>query len=693
METQASPRSLAAYQEAVASLPFGKVLPGAVYLLDGPDFPLPEALRTIARRLRDRLQLGPEFNVLKWSTLELKLSFLSYPDFQNDAHPALHESVSVDLASGKVRRTSYTGRANPPILHRKETFLPPDHPDIAKYRRLTVAEEAAGLYEETATIGFRRNWEKLLRAKGLALRGHRLVEIPPGATEPSSSIEASDPADAPRIERHRTALSRAALSMPVRTLLENDILRQNDTYFDYGCGLGDDVAGLVALGYDASGWDPHFAPREPKREAEVVNLGFVLNVIEDPAERVEVLVDAWSHTRRILAVSTLVTGRENYSQADSFEDGLVTVRNTFQKHFEPGELAGLIEHALHAEPVPVELGLCYVFRDIGDQQDFLSRRTRRVIDWEQIHQRLRLLRPARVRASLYERHTELLDDFWRTLLELGRLPRPEEYGRIEELRATRLTPNQAARLFVEKYGEEPLNEARQRRREDLLVYLAAGEFQKRRTPFARLSNPLRWDIKAFFGLYAGACDEARELLFASGDSDEIEAAIADLDFGWFDAREGHFTVHRSLLDRLPAILRIYVECAARLYGDPRQADLIKLHVYSGKLTFLHFDDFEGKTLPELVTRVKIDLRRLFVLVVDHGEGPQHQILFFKERFLGPEHPGREAMDRYSRRLRKLGINESMLGPNDRGAPSREEFESALEQVGLTRGLARKTKPQ
>ena len=90
-----------------------------------------------------------------------------------------------------------------------------------------------------------------------------------------------------------------------------------------------------------------------------------------------------------------------------------------------------------------------------------------------------------------------------------------------------------------------------------------------------------------------------------------------------------------------------------------------------------------------MTRVKIDLRRLFVLVVDHGEDRQHQILFFKERFLGPEHPGRESMERYRRRLRKLGINESMLGPNDQGAPSREEFESALEQVGLTRGLARK----
>jgi DNA phosphorothioation-associated putative methyltransferase len=674
----------------VASLSFGKVLPTAVYVVDDPAFPVPDTLRTIADRLRTRLSLGPEFNLLKWGTRELKLSFLSYPSFREEAHPALAEAVSVDLASGQVRRTSYAGRSNPPILHRKETFLPDDHADVPTYRRLTEAEEAAGLYEDTTTIGFQRNWEKLLQTKSLAIHGHRLITLSVDSNEDPTHEKA---VPTPRIERHRTALSRAGLSMPVRTLLENGILRPNDSFFDYGCGLGDDVAGLEALGYQAQGWDPYYAKSEPKISANVVNLGFVLNVIEDPAERVEVLVDAWKHTTRVLAVSTLVSGRENYSQADSFEDGLVTVRNTFQKHFEPGELAGLIEHALHAEPIPVELGLCYVFRDIGDQQDFLSRRTRRVIDWEQIHQRLRLLRPTRLKLSLYDHHPELLEAFWKTLVDLGRLPRPEEFDRSDDLRAARITANQAARLFVEKYGEEPLNEARQRRREDLLVYLAAGEFQKRRTPFARLSNPLRSDLKAFFGHYAGACDEARDLLFASGDSDEIEAAISDLEFGWFDASQGHFTVHRSLLDRLPAILRIYIECAARLYGDPRQADLIKLHVYSGKLTFLHFDDFDGKALPELVTRVKIDLRRLFVLVVDHSEGPTHQILFFKERFLPADYPGREGFEQYSKRLRKLGITEAMLGTNDQGAPSREEFESALEQVGLTRGLARKPKPR
>ena len=93
---------------------------------------------------------------------ELKVSFLSYPDFLDHPHPALRHAITVDLVTGKSRQTDYTDNINPPILHRKETFLPSDHPRRAEFAALTKAEEAEGLYEHTATIGFKLNWERLL---------------------------------------------------------------------------------------------------------------------------------------------------------------------------------------------------------------------------------------------------------------------------------------------------------------------------------------------------------------------------------------------------------------------------------------------------------------------------------------------------------------------------------------------------
>jgi hypothetical protein len=81
--------------------------------------------------------------------------------------------------------------------------------------------------------------------------------------------------------------------------------------------------------------------------------------------------------------------------------------------------------------------------------------------------------------------------------------------------------------------------------------------------------------------------------------------------------------------------------------------LVKVHKASGKVTFLVYDDFEGKPLPELQHRIKVNLRTRWVQAFDHrGSG---QLLYFKERFLAPDHPGIEEMTTFSAKLRKLGI--------------------------------------
>ena len=239
-----------------------------------------------------------KYNVIKFRTDELKISFLCYPDFLADAHPALRHAVTIDLVTGKARHTDYADNHNPPILHRKETFLPEDHPERATFDALTRAEEAEGLYQHPATIGFKLNWERLLNEKGLIIQGHRLErrqQAPSVTSEPE-----------PLIERHKTAMTRYDLSKPVKTLLEYGMLKAEATFFDYGCGQGSDVRGLQALGHVAEGWDPVHRPEVTKREADIVNMGYVLNVIEDPAERLEALVDAYRHARRLLVVSGLI---------------------------------------------------------------------------------------------------------------------------------------------------------------------------------------------------------------------------------------------------------------------------------------------------------------------------------------------------------------------------------------------------
>lgn len=672
------------YRELLMRIDIGKRLPGAIYFHVDALARVDDSLRElIEAQIRERDPEG-EMNLIKLHLTQPKISLLSYPDFDADAHPVLDRSISVDFLIGRARETSYAKSVNPPILHRKETFLAPGDPRIEGFAKLTRDEEEASLYEETNTIGFKQNWERLLESKGVRIDGHSLIRVSIGSTNDEAR---------PEIERKKTALKRYELSKPAKTLIEFGLLKKTDTFFDYGCGLGSDVSGLANLGYSAKGWDPNHAPGEPKVEASVVNLGFVLNVIEDPVERVEVLSDAWGYAEKLLLVSTLVLRAESHDEiGERFADGVRTRINTFQKYFEQGELQGLIEHTLGIDPIPCGLGVFVVFREEADALDFLSSRYKRLVDWEGLSLRLGLGRPGPKerlpRLSLYERHKELLDDFWSSLLDYGRTPKSNEFSRLSDVRkACGSVPN-AIRLFEDKFGESTMEAAREQRREDILVFLASAQFRKR-VPFKHYSQKLQNDIRVFFCGYENTVRRSKELLFAAGDPGEIELACEKVGLGWHT--EEHLTIHSDYLDTLPAILRIYVACGTTLYGNPKEADLIKIHKLSRKLTLLHYKDFYGDPFPELSLRIKLDLRRMFVSVFDHTLGADRQILFFKERFVDPE---REEMVKAlgtSKKLRRLGFDPDLLGDNDRFAPSKLKFEELLDGKGLTWSLNKRRK--
>ncbi len=158
-------------------------------------------------------------------------------------------------------------------------------------------------------------WLALLRQLDLAYDGHTLVSR--GEVSPESD---SENGDKPDVARHRTAIKRYDLSKPVKQLLERGLLRKNETFFDYGCGHGMDIEALQSLGYEAAGWNPAFGPAAQKTSAAVVNLGYVLNVIEEPAERIAAIREAYALAARILIVSTLASGQETDAHSRPYRD-------------------------------------------------------------------------------------------------------------------------------------------------------------------------------------------------------------------------------------------------------------------------------------------------------------------------------------------------------------------------------------
>ena len=215
----------------------------------------------------------------------------------------MYESWRVDLAARHVTYRTYRESLTPPILHRKELMLPKDHPRRAEFQALTEAAEAIGLFDDSTRIGFREPWLRLVREKGYHIVGHELIPI---ANDESTVPPSEAPFNASSVARHRTALVRQGFSAPIQALARYGLINPSVDILDYGCGRGDDIRGLTASGMKAFGWDPHYAPDGPKLEADVVNLGFVINVIEDLDERTEALRGAYALTKKVLAVAAML---------------------------------------------------------------------------------------------------------------------------------------------------------------------------------------------------------------------------------------------------------------------------------------------------------------------------------------------------------------------------------------------------
>jgi hypothetical protein len=255
---------------------------------------------------------------------------------------------------------------NPPILHRKELLLPADHPQQVAYQALTAAAEQIGLFDDPNRIGFKRAWETLLTQKGYRVVGHELVPIGNDETTHADVGETT----VEGIARHLTALTRYGFSAPIQALARFGFLDGNKTVFDYGCGRGDDLRGLRENHIEAAGWDPHYAPDGVRQAAHIVNLGFVINVIENIDERIEALQGAYSLANELLVVSAMLANQEAIS-GTPYGDGVLTSRNTFQKYYTQGELRHFLHEVIGEEPLPVGPGIFFVFKDKDAEQRFM----------------------------------------------------------------------------------------------------------------------------------------------------------------------------------------------------------------------------------------------------------------------------------------------------------------------------------
>ncbi len=390
------------------------------------------------------------------------------------------------------------------------------------------------------------------------------------------------------------------------------------------------------------GWDPNHRPGAQLVASDIVNLGYVVNVIERPRERVEALKNAWNLAQRVLIVSAQLEHDMKGQRLRPLGDGYVTGANTFQKYFTQSELRDWVEAVLGLPSIAAAPGVLYVFRDEKEREAFAASRYRRA----------RALTSSQTTERLFEEHREVLQPLIDFLNDRGRLPEEAELESTDELKSIFGSIRRAGHVLLRSIGVDGWEGVRKARQQDLLLYIALSRFS-RRPRFSSLPESLQRDIRSFFQNYSNALNRADWALASIGDPAVIDNACRKSPVG--KLMPTALYVHRSALPALPLELRLYEGCAASYLGDMHDANIIKLRRDEAKISYLTYPDFDRHPHPCLESSTSVSLQTFRIKKRDFTQFQNPPILHRKEQFVSADYPGQQKFLRLSEQEERFGL--------------------------------------
>jgi DNA phosphorothioation-associated putative methyltransferase len=441
------------------------------------------------------------------------------------------------------------------------------------------------------------------------------------------------------IRRARTAIQRYRCSKPVAIALADGMINRATSVFDYGCGRGGDVQFLRSKKIRASGWDPHYYPDQSLAPADVVNLGYVLNVIEDAAERTHTLRRAFELARRVAVVSVRVD--RALEEGAEYGDGLLTGTGTFQKLFTQDEFRLYLQSALKRHAYLIAPGIAYVFRDDSVESQFLATKA--------------FTRRLEYRTDLIEEFckNKLARRFVRLASKLGRLPAVDEFPNYDKLLAAFGSADRLQRLTLQQVSSKSFEESRRQRREDVLTYLAMLRLQGLAPPLLHaLPAPVRNDIKGIWRTYSAALSEGEQFLFSLGNPEAVRDACRLGGVGKLLPQD--FYIHASAADGLPALIRLVIFAAWLIIGEISY-DVVKISTDGRAVSFLKYENFDQDAHPALLRSVRVYMPRAIFSVRDYSDVANPPILHRKDLLVRRDYPHIDKFRRLTEAEEKLGL--------------------------------------
>ena len=456
-----------------------------------------------------------------------------------------------------------------------------------------------------------------------------------------------------KVERHRTAIQRNQLSRPVLVALRDGLLDADKSFFDYGCGRGQDLEYLQEMGLQANGWDPAHAPENEKVDADVVNLGYVINVIENAEERAAVLKEAFALANELLIVSAMVGFKERATRnSRSHNDGLVTQRGTFQKYYDQSELGDYIAGQLKQDVYPAAQGVFYVFASEEIEREYCRTiaNENSAVDLGQAAKAIRI--KSEDLAAITER-----------VREIKRLPLPSEMPDQGVVLGVLASSDDWLQRLSGHLTSDERAELRQQRRADIIRIIARSFFSieggRRMTD---LSLTERADVRLVFGSMSRAQTEVDRYFRRIIEPSKLEGECRAWRRGKLTPSALYF--HRSQSDELSADLSLLLLCAEA--GAQSELDgsenIIKINYKKPGISFASYPDFDQTPHPGLNRAVRFDFASSSVAIRDYGQSMSPPILHRKELFVSIDHEHFQAWSLFTEKEDGLGL----LGRRDIG---------------------------
>ena len=457
--------------------------------------------------------------------------------------------------------------------------------------------------------------------------------------------------------RHRTAIGRGDLSMPARQGLQDGIIGPGSSVLDYGCGRGQDAARLQQMGFEAHGWDPYYASDTPLVNHDVVMLTYVLNVIEDPAERRETLDRAWKLATKALIVACRLKWEQNAFKGPSACDGFVTSRQTFQHLYGTSELRELVEQVSGTRCISPVPGVVYAFRNDDDRFAYLARGTIGDYMWADSSDYASAL--AEVIAFTENR---------------GRPPLFEEMPQEFLPILGKVSRRSLLEAIYKGVAPERVAEGVRRSTLDTLLYLGTSIFNGR-AAFADLPAGVQADVKRCFKSYREACARADRLLAKIRDDAYIRGAMQNSP-GKMTATALY--VHRRAVGKIPVVLRLYEYCGFVAGGRPADWNILKLDHRGRRVSWSSYPEFDTKPHPTLDWTYGVDMSKLEGSFQSFRERSNRPLLHRKEEFLAPDDPDVPKYRRLTAAEVRAGLyqNPTLIGLE-------EGWAAELERCGVT----------